>query len=174
MIISSNPWLRLQNNQKQEGVDLEEAERNRIINILEDYFSKRDEVLMVFLLGSFSKISQCKESDIDIAVYFKPKNGEQIEWESVESRYEAEDEVWLELEQLLKREVDLIVLNRASSTVTDSAIRGFPVLIKDRRLYLNFMLRVSQEAEDYRNFVKEYWKLKQEIRGTKIEAERRR
>ena len=41
------------------------------------------------------------------------------------------------------------------------------IIIKDRGLYLDFMMRVTAEAEDFRDFVESYWQLKQEARRHK-------
>lgn len=127
---------------------------------LKDYFEKRDDVLMAFLFGSYAKSMPHSESDIDIAVYFKTKSN-RLEWEEFDVEYDGEDEIWLDLEKLLKRNIDLIVLNRARSTIANSAINGIPIIIKDRGLYLDFMLRVSTEAEDYRETVEDFWRIKQ-------------
>jgi hypothetical protein len=59
--------------------------------------------------------------------------------------------------------VDFIVLNRARSSIASSAIKGRPIIIKDRGLYLDFMLRVTAEAEDYREMVEDYWRIKQAV-----------
>src|SRR4030067_3511917 len=69
------------------------------------------------------------------------------------------------IERLLKRNVDLIVLNRARSSIAASAINGMPIIIKDRGLYLDFMLRITREAEDFRETVEDYWKTKRAIYG---------
>lgn len=142
-----------------------------IIQNLKDYFGAREEVLMAFLFGSRARNFSHKESDIDLAIYFKPQQG-YVELEKEDARYPQEHEIWLDIERLLGQEVDLIVLNRAPARISDSALRGIPVIIKDRKLYWDFMLRVTSEAEDFREFVEEYWKLKQEIHKNAIEKRR--
>lgn len=140
-----------------------------ITSLLEPYFEKRDDILMAFLFGSWATGKYCRESDVDIAVYFKPVSGG-LEWEEFDARYEGEDEIWREIENLLGKEVDLLVLNRAASSIADTAISGVPVIIKDRGLYLDFMLRVTSEAIDFRGFVAEYWRLKEEMRADACRA----
>ncbi len=49
------------------------------------------------------------------------------------------DDIWADLERILKAEVELLVLNRVSATVSASAIRGMPLAINDWGLYLDFM-----------------------------------
>jgi predicted nucleotidyltransferase len=135
-----------------------------MIKILKDYFEKREDVLMAFLFGSYARALSHRESDVDIAVYFRPKS-DHLEWEEFDIEYDTEDEIWLDIERLLKRNVDLVVLNRARSSIANSAINGIPIIIKDRGLYLDFMLRVTTEAEDFRETVEDYWRIKQAIYG---------
>jgi predicted nucleotidyltransferase len=137
-------------------------ENHEFEGILKEYFEKRDDILMAFLFGSYAKAISHRESDVDIAVYFRPRSGF-LEWEEFDMKHEAEDEIWLDIERLLKRNVDFIVLNRARSSIASSAIKGRPIIIKDRGLYLDFMLRVTAEAEDYREMVEDYWRIKQAV-----------
>jgi len=135
-----------------------------MIKILKVYFEGKDDVLMAFLFGSYARAIPHRESDVDIAVYFRPKSG-YLEWEEFDIKYEAENEIWLDIERLLKRNVDLIILNRARSIIAQSAINGIPIIIKDRGLYLDFMLRITSEAEDFRETFEDYWRIKQAIYG---------
>jgi hypothetical protein len=57
------------------------------------------------------------------------------------------------LEKILKHEVELLVLNRAYPVVAASAIKGIPLAINDWGLYLDFMEIVTDEAEDFMNFM---------------------
>ena len=131
-----------------------------MVDILKEYFEKRDDILMAFLFGSHAREMAHRESDVDIAIYLRPE-GNSLECEEFDAKYDAEDKIWLDIERLLMRNVDLIVLNRARSWIANSAIHGRPIIIKDRGLYLDFMLRVTSEAEDYREMVEDYWKIKQ-------------
>ncbi|MBI4972445.1 MAG: nucleotidyltransferase domain-containing protein [Candidatus Omnitrophica bacterium] len=123
-----------------------------ITNILKDYFKDKDEVVFVFLFGSAVKGNIRKEGDIDIAVYFRPEND--IEWEAFERRYKEENKIALELERLLKKEIDLIVLNRARAVLANEILRnGKPVLVKDRGMLMDFFCIVSDEAEYVRDWL---------------------
>ena len=126
-----------------------------IISALRDYFKKREDVLMAFLFGSWIKDRESGESDIDIAVYLKPKRNI-LEWQS-DNYYESEHQIWREIEKIVKKEVDLIVLNRASPTIADSALKGIPIIIKDRKFYMDFLLRITSEAIDFREWVEAFW-----------------
>ncbi len=115
--------------------------------------------MMAFLFGSVAADSAGSESDMDIAVYFEPPD-EIIEWES-QTQYPAEDQIWLDLERLTGQEVDLLVLNRAPVTIVDTVLReGKSLFIRDRKIYLDLLLRTSREAEDYRDFIEDFWKIK--------------
>lgn len=122
------------------------------IDVLKKFFNKRNDIAFAFLYGSQAKKKGTKLSDVDIAVYFYPKNRHPIEFEE-EIYYENEDKIWLELEQLLRKEVELLVLNRAPATIAASALRGIPLVIHDWGLYLDFMEVATEEAEDFMNLV---------------------
>lgn|SRR4030043_1197536 len=128
-------------------------------NSIKNYLISRPEVIMAFVFGSVAADSAGSESDLDIAIYFNPTQ-QRIEWES-KTQYPTEDRIWLDLERLSGREIDLLVLNRAPATMVDTVLRGGKVLfIRDRNIYLDLLLMVSREAEDYRDFIEEFWKIK--------------
>lgn len=116
------------------------------------YFDKRKEIAFAFLFGSQATGNATKLSDVDIAVYFYPEKKYPVEYEE-EIFYATEDEIWADLEQLLNKEVELLVLNRVSASVAASAIRGIPLTINDWGLYLEFMDIVTREAEDFREML---------------------
>ena len=131
---------------------------------LKDYFAKREEILMAFAFGSRVKGQATTESDFDIAVYFKPE-GKEIEWEE-EKEYKTEDEIWSDVEKILGINTDLVVLNRAPSTLVDSIVReGEPIIIKNKKLYFDFFLRATSTAADFRDFVKDFWDIKERSRS---------
>ncbi len=63
---------------------------------------------------------------------------------------------------VIKKEVDLVILNNASVSLASTIItKGIPIIIKDRKIFINFLLVVTTWAEDRRNFVKEYYEIYQ-------------
>jgi predicted nucleotidyltransferase len=123
-----------------------------IIGALKKYFRERDDIAFAFLFGSSVKGRVRREGDIDIAVYFWPESD--MEWENVTKRYEGENRIALDLEKLLKKEVDLIILNRAKAILADEAIRkGEPIVVKDKGLFLEFLCLISDEAEHMREWI---------------------
>lgn len=125
------------------------------IRKLKEYFEKQEDVLMAFVFGSQSKKRAGRISDWDIACYFKPLLNI-IEMES-DRDFPKENRIWSDLVDILETDkVDFIVLNRAPANIAASALQGLPLVIKDRRLYLEFMLRITLEARDYRQTAREY------------------
>ncbi len=122
-----------------------------IIESLRIYFEKRDDVCLSFLFGSQAKSVSCQESDVDLAVYLNDES--------------AESQIWLDVERIVKREVDLIILNRAKPIISWEAIKGIPIIIKDYRLYLDFLIEVSWEAQDLIEFNIDAWKMKEEVKA---------
>ncbi len=130
------------------------------IELLKEYFLKRPDISMAFIFGSYAKGSQMSESDIDIAVYFVPDD-KAVEWEE-EKYYTAEDMIWADVEKITGINTDFLVLNRVSSTVAFSAVsEGIPIIIKDRSVYLRFLLTISSAAEYLWDMNKDFWAIKQ-------------
>jgi predicted nucleotidyltransferase len=123
-----------------------------LLETLERYFSKRNDIAFAFLFGSARRGKIRKEGDIDIAVYFRSEKG--VEWENFSKRYKGENRIALDLERLLKKEIDLVVLNRARSVLADEIIRkGKSIIIRDRGIFLDFLCIVSDEAEYVRDWL---------------------
>jgi len=125
---------------------------NSQIERLKEYFRGRDDIAFAFLYGSQAKGNATRLSDVDIAVYFCPQQRHPTEFES-EKYYDCENDIWGDLETILKKEVELLVLNRAPSIIASSAINGVPLAINDRGLYLDFMLIITDLADDFADFM---------------------
>ncbi|MGB9700340.1 MAG: type VII toxin-antitoxin system MntA family adenylyltransferase antitoxin [Thermodesulfobacteriota bacterium] len=117
-----------------------------ILDKLQQYFEEDKNVILAFIFGSVAKGSAGEDSDLDIAVYLKNENDE--------------DRIWLELCRIGNSEVDLIVLNNAPASLVSNIFKtGTPLVIKDRKLYLDIYLKSSLEAEDFLEFAKDYHKI---------------
>ena len=127
---------------------------------LKDYFANQKNISMAFIFGSFAKGQHLPDSDVDIAVYFNPA-GRALEWEE-DTFYPEEDRIWRELENLLDREVDLLVLNRASSRMASKVLKtGLPIFIKDRSFYWRFFLTVNYASADFKEFIQGYRRIRE-------------
>lgn len=145
-----------------------------LLQKLKTYFEKREDVMMAFVFGSQAKQTIHSSSDWDIGVYFKPELKDPfdpnntrlhgtIEYEETDREYPEENKVWSDCIDILNTDnVDLVILNRAPASIADSVIReGIPLVIKDKKLYLDFMLLITNIAEDYRYFVEDYYAISQ-------------
>lgn len=127
------------------------------IDRLKEYFGRNDAISFAVLFGSRSRERERRASDFDIAIYFTPENRRTIEYEEF-NQYPLRHTVWEELETLLKKEVDLIVLNSAPCSLASEIVtNGIPIIIKDEQLFAWFVSVVTSAAIDYRELVKEYY-----------------
>lgn len=117
---------------------------------LKKYFLKNEKVALAFLFGSQAKKRTVAESDFDIAVWLEGDYGQN-----------DVNRIWGDLEDILKKEVDLVILNQASTTIAGAAVRGVPLLVRNYKFYLDYMIEVSGEAEDFQDFIIDLWRLKE-------------
>ncbi len=121
------------------------------------YFAAKPSIIMAFLFGSRAKGIARTTSDWDIAIYFQPQNPREIEYES-ETRYLEEDALAHDLERLLDREVDLVVLNRAPAHLVATVLTsGIPLEIKKRWWYIQLLLITTTMATEWRQFAHSYY-----------------
>lgn len=139
---------------------------------LKELFEGWANVSMAFIFGSYAKGTQISESDVDVAVYFKPESQE-IEWEE-DRDYEGEDALWLDIEKIIGRNTDLVVLNRAPSGLASEILRtGQPIIIKDKNLYWRFSATADSGAEDFRAITKDWWAIRERSQSLSEEDKRR-
>jgi len=103
------------------------------------------------LLSSEAAGKAGRLSDVDLAVYFYPPDRQSVQFEEGSCCYPGENQIWGDLQRILKKEVELLVLNRVPATIAASAIRGLPLYITDWGLYLDFMEIITEIAEDFRD-----------------------
>jgi len=132
-----------------------------IIKKLQDYFAKRDDIVLAYLFGSQAKgTASFGRSDYDIAVYFKPKSGK-FEYEERELFYDTETEIENDVSSITKTEVDIVVLNRAPADIVFSAINGTIVLLeRDHDLWMDLIIRSQSDAEEYRAMVHDFFEIR--------------
>lgn len=122
------------------------------------YFESQQNVVMAFLFGSQAEGTEKATSDWDIGVYFKP-----YEYMEIETDYEYDDEfrIWSELIDILQTDsVDFIVLNRANPSLFYQVLtKGLPLSIKDEKLYLDLLCKLTYEAFDWVDFVTDYYEI---------------
>lgn len=105
------------------------------------YLAAQPQVILAFLFGSMSKGKARPSSDVDLAVY-------------LEAPYDSNEvrRLWNGLEDLTRRDVDLVVLNDAPPGIAWAAMKGRILVNKAPKLAIELMLEKSREAEDFREF----------------------
>ncbi|KYH32740.1 type VII toxin-antitoxin system MntA family adenylyltransferase antitoxin [Neomoorella mulderi] len=121
---------------------------------LKDYFSEQQNIRMAFLFGSRARERARADSDVDIGVYLEPG-------------YTRRDiyQMWNELEDMLGLKVDLLVLNETTPSLAWTALKGKRLFIRDQSFYIPYMLDISREAEDFQQFLLDWWRWRMKIRG---------
>jgi hypothetical protein len=127
---------------------------NDVLARLKEYFQSRKDISFAFLFGSQVPGKTLRESDVDIAIHFR----EAYSFETVKL-------LWSDLEEMVRKDVDLLVLDTAPPLIGYTAIRGKRLAINDEGAFLKYMLRISQEAEDFREFLLDMWSLREKLRG---------
>jgi uncharacterized protein YutE (UPF0331/DUF86 family)/predicted nucleotidyltransferase len=111
-------------------------------------------VQFALLFGSAAIGALREDSDVDVAVYVE--SGGLLDVEA-DREIEEEPRIQLALEQAMQQNVDLLVLNRAPSTVCAAAVlAGRPVLVRDGSLYRRFYLAVTDVASRFLETEREY------------------
>ena len=134
--------------------------KSKKIVALKRYFKKNSSVILAFVFGSYAQGFEMKESDFDVAVYLKNRNL------SPGQREKIEDNIWLAISKITRKNVDLVCLNIAPVPLISSVFKtGTPLVIKDKKLYWELYLRMSTEAEDFLEFVEDFWRIKQKTKS---------
>jgi uncharacterized protein len=133
------------------------AIRRRLV----EYLDARSDIAFAYLFGSAAEDREGLESDVDVAVYLHdpslgPGDRQPLEVEE-QKTYPGERELWREIEAIVNREVDLLVLNRAPATVAAAAVTEGTLLVEhDEDLKTRFMLAATLQAEDFRRDLEEF------------------
>ncbi len=139
-------------------------DKDALIAKLREYFRGRTDVAFAYLFGSVAKGTSHGESDVDIGVYFRPGT-KALEYES-ENRYPGEDDIGSDLERLTGRQTDMVVLNRAPSTLFSAVIEeGNKVFSADEGLLSRLSAAVNDLADDFRYFISDFVKIKERSRS---------
>jgi predicted nucleotidyltransferase len=125
--------------------------------LLKIYFQSTETVLFAFLFGSQASGKIYQESDVDVAVYLK----EGYSLSTVKK-------IWTDIEAIVKKDIDLIILNTAPPLIAHAALRGKPIVIKEQALFLNYLLQTSGEAEDFSLFLQDMWQWREKIKAERL------
>ena len=109
-----------------------------IVKRLKTFFKERHDVSLVFLFGSFVSKQTTAFSDIDVGIFFK----------KVPNFYEIND-MKEDLSALLKKEVDLVILNDASPVLKMQVLKkGVLIFQKGKNDYSLFYGDAVKQYDD--------------------------
>ena len=129
---------------------------NNIENTLREYFANQKNARLSFLMGSYAKGTARKESDVDVAVLFDV-SPDIVQVTSLRG----------DLVLLLKKEVDLVLLNLAGPVIRMQALKTGKILYHEKGAYEEFFTRTLNEYTDLKHFRKE---AEEKILGRKLYA----
>jgi uncharacterized protein len=111
---------------------------SEILTRLADFFAMQSGILLVFLFGSVASGKMTQYSDIDIGILFESKH----------DFYEI-NELKSELNETLKREIDIAVLNSASPILKMQVLKtGVLAYAKDQKYYNQFFVDTINQYDD--------------------------
>ena len=108
--------------------------------IISSHLSLNENIVFAYLFGSYAKNNYTNKSDVDIALYLK------------DISLDSQLQIIYELSKLLKRDVDLVVLNSVKNIYLLEEILKNGVIIKDNSKRVDFELRKEHEILDYKAF----------------------
>lgn len=112
---------------------------DEIFEKLKEFLEKDPNISFAFVFGSAAEGRLRKDSDIDLAIYVT-KELEPLEYLKLPTK----------LSDLIKREVHLIVLNKASSLLRHRIMKERKILfIKDFDTYAKFREKTMTDYEEY-------------------------
>lgn len=115
---------------------------------LGEYFAARAEVIAAYLFGSQAKGKATADSDIDIAFLLSPDF-------DLQEHFMYRIERMVELEQLCRRSVDVVILNQAAPILRNQVLRyGRLVYERDHRQRVAFEVRSRQAYYDLQPMLK--------------------
>ena len=128
------------------------------INKCKDILIKYEDIIFSYIFGSYAKGNIRKDSDIDIAIYLKDNI----------YTYEYLD-MKMELSEVLKREVDLVILNDATPLLKYEIYRNNILLFAhDKSMENRYKVKTLFEYSDMKRYLdlsydKTIERLKQEV-----------
>lgn len=134
-----------------------EKDKLEIIKKLKDVLSREKEILFAYIHGSF--LSEEKFEDVDIALY--------LEEEAIKNIDPLEKEILLalKLEKVIKKKVDIKILNFSPLSFRYNATSGYLLFSLDENKREEFLCRTWSEYFDFLPVSKIYF---QEVLGAQV------
>lgn len=116
---------------------------NNIHQTINDYFADKQEVVIVYLFGSFVSGKVNEQSDVDVAVYFDSKFSADLYHDKI---LQFSDE----LNRVFNRQIDIVVLNKAQSFLKFHIIKtGVRIMQRFDEVKTEFEARTMIEYFDF-------------------------
>jgi predicted nucleotidyltransferase len=118
--------------------------KHEFVGVLEPFLAQKKGILLVFLFGSSVSRRMHPASDVDIGILFGSiPNLSQI------------NALTAELSSLVKKEVDLVVLNRASPILKMQVLKkGMLVFARELKVYHQFFVDTVNQYDDLKRIRK--------------------
>jgi predicted nucleotidyltransferase len=107
---------------------------------IESFLSTQDNVQFAYLFGSYARGDYREQSDVDVAVYL------------ADTTLDSRLEVHHALEKLLKKKVDMVVLNDVKNIYLLEAILKEGIVVKDAEKRALFEVEKNHAIIDFKNF----------------------
>jgi hypothetical protein len=119
-----------------------------IFEKIKSFFLQREEILLVYLYGSFLKTNQW--NDVDIALFVKK--------EKLKEKLKYTLRLCAELNKMLNiKEPDVRILNNAPLYFQFEVIStGKPILVRDKIFKIQYEANVISKWLDFRKLIEEY------------------
>jgi len=109
-----------------------------------EYFSTKQDVMAVYLYGSYASGNQTAKSDVDLGIILDPEKCNP----SIFS--EKGNQLMLELSRILRKEVHVVLLNYAGEGLLQQVLkRGELIYIHDNQKLNIFKARILQKIFDF-------------------------
>ena len=126
------------------STNVEPPSNLKLAKLLESFFKGRQEIILVFLFGSSASNRLRPSSDVDIGILF----------ESV-PEIEAKIALTQELSSILKREVDLVVLDNASPILRMQVLKhGILIYSRGKKDFYQFFTDTVNQYDDLKRIRK--------------------
>ena len=113
-----------------------------IVQILKKHLKDESDVEFAYLFGSYADSTFNDRSDVDVALYLK------------ETSFDNQLKINFDLSKLLKKDVDLVVLNKTRNLYLLDDIIQKGIILKDADKRIEFELKKHHEILDYKEFKK--------------------
>ena len=113
-----------------------------ILNKLKNYLLSNKEIIFAYLFGSYANDTHHPNSDVDIAIYLKNDTLDTL----LQINYE--------ISKLLKKDADIIVLNKAKNIYLLENIINNGIILKDAPQRVDFELIKQHQILDFKAFKK--------------------